>query len=199
MTTSRKTASRRSVPALALEHDARLAARADARRRADAGELAEDRVGLGDLALQRDRDGPGVCDISWRSVSGVPVRDDLPLVDDEDPVADELDLGKDVRREEDRVVLPQVADQLADLHDLPRVEADRRLVEDEDLRLVDERAREADALPVALREVADRLRRDVVDEALLERLVDARLRRRVRGTPQSSARNATYSLTRISG
>ena len=72
------------------------------------------------------------------------------------------------------MVLLQVADQLAHLHDLARIEAHRRLVEDEDHRAVDESRREADPLPVAFREVPDRLFGDVRDEAGLERLADAR-------------------------
>ncbi len=39
--------------------------------------------------------------------------------------------------------------------DLPRVEADGRLVEDQHRGLVDERLGQADALPEALREVAE--------------------------------------------
>jgi len=45
-------------------------------------------------------------------------------------------------------------DQLADLDDLRRVEADRRLVEDQDLRVVQQRAGETDTLPVALGKLA---------------------------------------------
>ena len=49
----------------------------------------------------------------------------------------------------------ELADELADLDDLTRVEADRRLVEHEHRRIVDQRLRQADALPEALGEVAE--------------------------------------------
>ena len=60
--------------------------------------------------------------------------------------ADRLDLGHDVRREQDRVPLAQLADQGADLADLDRVEPGRRLVEDQDVGVVDHRLGQPDAL-----------------------------------------------------
>ena len=61
------------------------------------------------------------------------------------------------------MVLAERADEVADLDDLLRVEADRGLVEDDDGRIADEGLGDADALPVALREVADEAVLDVVD------------------------------------
>ena len=52
------------------------------------------------------------------------------------------------------MIAGQAADEIAGLDDLLRVEAGGRLVEDQHFRVVNERLREADALPVALRELA---------------------------------------------
>ncbi len=78
--------------------------------------------------------------------------DQPALADDRDPVAGPVDLVDDVRRQEDR---PSVVARLADepeerLLD-ERVEARRRLVEDEQVRPVLERDDQADLLLVALR------------------------------------------------
>ena len=69
------------------------------------------------------------------------------FVDDHDAVAGLGDLGQDVGREDDRVLALERLDQAPDLDDLGRVEADRRLVEDEDLGIVDEGL--GDARPAA--------------------------------------------------
>ena len=76
------------------------------------------------------------------------------LVDDDDALAGLRDLGQDVRAEDDRVVAGEAPDQLARLDDLLRVEAGGRLVEDQHVGVVNQRLGEADALPVALRELA---------------------------------------------
>ncbi|HEY6508301.1 MAG TPA: hypothetical protein VIY56_09830 [Vicinamibacterales bacterium] len=89
-----------------------------------------------------------------RQVVGRVHRHDLALVDDHDARARLTDLGQDVGAQNDRVVSAKLLDQLAGLVDLLRVEAGRRLVEDEHLGVVEQRLREADALPVALRELA---------------------------------------------
>ena len=59
----------------------------------------------------------------------------------------------DVGAQDDGVIARQRLDELADLDDLLRVEPGGRLVEDEDVRVVDQRLREADALLVALGEL----------------------------------------------
>ena len=51
------------------------------------------------------------------------------------------------------MVAGELLDQLTRLDDLLRIEAGGRLVEDQDVRVVDERLRQADALPVAFREL----------------------------------------------
>ncbi len=86
-----------------------------------------------------------------RGVAG----DDLALVDDEHPAADGLDLGKDVGAQDDRMLLAQGADEIARFDDLLRVEADGRLVQDQDGRRPDQGLRNAHALFVALGEVLD--------------------------------------------
>ena len=79
-----------------------------------------------------------------------PLRDDVvALVDDEHPVAGHLDLGQDVARYEDRHAAPQAGDQVADDQDLVRVEADRRLVHDDDRRLGEHGLGDADPLAEA--------------------------------------------------
>ena len=55
-------------------------------------------------------------------------------VDDDDPLANRLDFGQDVRRQQDRVVFPQLGDQGQRFANLDRVEAGGRLVHDEDGR-----------------------------------------------------------------
>ena len=99
-------------------------------------------------------------------VASFPTRADAPsgcpacrpprpsLVDDDDALAGLTDLGKDVRAQDDRVVAAELLDQPARLDDLLRVEAGGRLVEDQHLGVVEQRLREADPLPVALRELA---------------------------------------------
>ena len=78
------------------------------------------------------------------------------LADQADPIGDVLHLGQDVRGEEDRAAaLGGLGDQLVErlLHE--RVEAARRLVEDEQVGVVHERLDEPDLLPVSARELLD--------------------------------------------
>ena len=88
-----------------------------------------------------------------RRVAGL----DLALVQDDDARTGHFHLGQDVGGKQDRVLLAEVLDEVAHLPDLVRVEADGRLVEDEQVRLGDEGFGEADALAVALGKVADDL------------------------------------------
>ena len=68
----------------------------------------------------------------------------------------------------------QLADQGADLADLDRVEARRRLVEDQDVGVVDHRLGQPDPLAVALGELAEDPILDVPQPATLDDLVDRR-------------------------
>ena len=126
-------------------------------------------------------------------------RDDAALVDDDDALAGLRDLRQDVRAEDDRVVAGEAADQIARLDDLLRVEAGGRLVEDQHLGVVDDRLRQADALPVALRQLAAVARRPCRRRACAA----SRRRRascaRATGTPLMRATKSRYSRTRHVG
>ena len=80
-------------------------------------------------------------------VGGRPLRDDLPLVDDPDPVGEDVGLLEVLRREEDRdaVLAPEQRNLFPERRPALRVEAGRRLVEEEDPRAVHERQREIEA------------------------------------------------------
>ncbi len=74
----------------------------------------------------------GFADTLGEVLQGI-LGDDLALVDDDDPLAHIRDLMEDVGGEHHGVVLAQLLDELADFDDLPGVQADRGLVEDQDL------------------------------------------------------------------
>ena len=78
-----------------------------------------------------------------------------PVEQDRDPIGDAFDLGKDVRGDKDRAVAGQGPQQAAQLDDLARVEAVGRLVEHQQLGLVQHGLGDRDALPVAARQPAD--------------------------------------------
>ena len=109
-----------------------------------------------------------------------PVDPDQPaLADDRDPVAGLLDLGQDVAREEDRAALGlRLADDLVERLLDERVEARRRLVEDQQVGPVLERDDQADLLLVALRVLAELAARVDVEARDQLGLVDADRRRR---------------------
>src|SRR5437763_9762243 len=77
------------------------------------------------------------------------VGDHPPLRDDERLLAGSGDLGKDVGGEYDGVLARERLDELAHLYDLCRIETDGGLVEDEHLRIAEQRLRQPDALPLA--------------------------------------------------
>ena len=89
------------------------------------------------------------------SFSGESSAFELAVIDDRDAVAQLVGFVHVVRRDEHR----QVALRLDPLQHLPhgdardRIEAGRRLVEEEDARLVHQAARDLDAPPHAAREV----------------------------------------------
>ena len=89
---------------------------------------------------------------------------------------DRLDLGQDVRREQHGVLHGEALDELAHVDALQRVEAARRLVEDQDLRVRQERHREAGALAQTAREVADEVARAVLEADALQHRGDAQPR-----------------------
>ena len=84
---------------------------------------------------------------------------------DFDAIADRLDLRQYVRRQDHAVLIAQLANQRADLTNLIRIQANRGLVEDDHVRLVDDGLSDADALLVTLRQRADQPVADVLDAA----------------------------------
>ena len=90
------------------------------------------------------------------------VGDQLAAADDDDAAAGRLHLGEDVRRQDDRLLAADLLDERPDLDDLVGVEAARRLVEDDDVRVVQHRlrqARRAGGSPSTARRPACRRRR----------------------------------------
>lgn len=90
---------------------------------------------------------------------------DLPAIDDDDAVASHLHFRQDVGGNEDGVGLAEVADEFADLADLVGIEAIGGLVENEQLGIVDEGIRQADALAEAFGEGFDHFAADVAKAA----------------------------------
>ena len=73
--------------------------------------------------------------------------EDLSAVHDRHARAQLLELGKDVAADEDRLAQgSELSEQLAQFHACPRVEARRGLIEQQDLRVVDEGVRETETL-----------------------------------------------------
>ena len=63
-------------------------------------------------------------------------RFDPPFVDDDHARASHLDLGQNVGRKQNRVLFAQILDQLPHLADLIRIEADRRFIQNQQIRFV---------------------------------------------------------------
>src|SRR5262249_34483982 len=78
-------------------------------------------------------------------------RRDLTLVDNDDAVAKSLDLGKDMGAQNDGVAAAEAPDELADLDDLPGIEAHCGFVQNQQLRIVDQRLGNADPLAESFR------------------------------------------------
>ena len=126
-------------------------------------------------------------------------RDHPSVVDDDDALAGLRDLGQDVGAQDDGVIARQAADQVAGLDDLLGVEAGGRLVQDQDVGVVDERLGQPDALPVALRQLAAVPVRHVGHVRALQDGVDALACRSFDGTPLMRATKSRYSRTVMSG
>ena len=143
-TARRKTAARGSAPGGALEREAPgplagVGAARTPRTPVDLRQRLGHAVGRG-LELDRHRDLPLQ---ALAQLVGAAFGDDPAAIDDQHPAAEQLDLGQDVGREQQGVLASELADQLADGDDLLRVEPDGRLVEDQDLRVVEDRRRRA--------------------------------------------------------
>src|SRR5713226_2624962 len=79
---------------------------------------------------------------------------DAAVVDNHHPVTDLRDLRQYMRRKHDRAVARKAAYEFANLVNLSRVESDRRLVEHQHRRVMNQRLRKPYTLAVALRELA---------------------------------------------
>ncbi len=87
------------------------------------------------------------------SSSTVPTPISRPGGEDPDPVADRLDLGQQVAREQDRqpALVDEPAQELEDLDDAERVDRRGRLVEDQQVGRLDQRIGDAEPLAHAAR------------------------------------------------
>ena len=94
------------------------------------------------------------------------------MVDDHHAIAEQLDLGQDVRRQNKRRLPRQVTNQLADSDDLLRVETHRRLVQNENLGLMQDRGRQTHPLAVAFGQRADDLPFHFLQKTALDHLAD---------------------------
>ena len=119
---------------------------------------------------------------------GRPLGDDLALVDDPDPVREDVRLLEVLRRQEDGdAFLPaQAGDLLPERRAALRVETGRRLVEEEDARHVDEREREVEAALHPARVARHLPVAGVREPDALEELVGLRLPLVLRGRPGAS-------------
>src|SRR5206468_3300587 len=81
--------------------------------------------------------------------------DDVSAIDDDHAVADDAHLMEDVRRQQNRALASQLADEVTDLDHLVRIETDGRLVENQQRWLGNERLGETDPLSITLGQLAD--------------------------------------------
>src|SRR5262249_42196555 len=93
--------------------------------------------------------------------------------DDDDTLAGVLDFAQDMRAENDRVFAREMLQQLADFDDLLGIETAGGFIEDQDIGVVDDGLREADALAVAFGELRDELAAHVAERAALDDFVYA--------------------------
>ncbi len=101
-------------------------------------------------------------------------RGDHPAaVEDDHAVADPLDLGQQVRVEDHRgAAIARRADDGADVRSPDRIERRGRLIEQDQLRLAEQRDAQPEALLHALGEAADRVPGTIREPDPVERLVD---------------------------
>ncbi len=127
-------------------------------------------------ALSRDdTHGDGaVVGCAAEQILGGAVGDDAALVDDDGAGADGFDFFQDVGGDDDRLVGGHLADELADVVLLVRIEAVGRLVHDQNLGVVQDGLGNADAALEAFRERFDALIENTAEAGLLDRGGDAR-------------------------
>ena len=125
-------------------------------------------------------------------------RDHLALADDDHLLADLLHFRQNVRAENDGVIAGEAFDQRPGFGNLLRIEARGRLIEDQHVRVVNDGLREADALPVAFRQLLDQF---LLTSATAQRSLTSstRLAISLRAIPFSLPTKVRYSPTSISG
>ena len=152
VTTARARSLRTSCPvALSTSYPTTASRRSDSTTRVTPGRRPNTAAASAPGAdLQVHRLGPAE---PCGEIGGRVNRHDAPFVDDDDAVAGLRDFRKDVRAEDDRVVAGELLDELARLDDLFGIEAGRRFIQDEHVRIVNDRLRQPDPLAVALRQL----------------------------------------------
>ncbi len=127
-------------------------------------------------------------------------RDDPSGIDDRDPVAHELDLGQEVRVQEDgRAAIACGADDPPDVGPAHRIERRRRFVEHDELRLAEQGDAEAESLLHALRERPDEVVGSVGQPDRIERGRDLGRRAPAARSPASAQWSAATSRARSHG
>ena len=139
--------------------------------RLDARHIADDRGDLRHVALDLQLQPQIAAGAAFEILDRIDSAD-LALVDDDDALTDRSHLREDMRREDDRMLAGEILDQIADLHDLRRVKADRRLIENEEFRIAEQRLRKAATLPVALGKIADDAALHIGDAQTLHCVLD---------------------------
>jgi hypothetical protein len=76
----------------------------------------------------------------------MPVGEEGSVVNDRDARRDALDVGADVCRKDDDAVAGHLAQEGSQPNPLLRIQARRRLVDDQESRIVEQRLRDSDAL-----------------------------------------------------
>ncbi len=127
------------------------------------------------------------------------VATSLPLIDNQHLLAGGFNFRQDVGAEDDGVVAREGLDQVAGIDGLLRIETGGRLVEDQNIGVMDDGLGEPYALAVTFGQLADKLVLHVGDVAALADLVDAAVQVRARRALSGARRKSRYSPTSISG
>ncbi len=75
------------------------------------------------------------------------VEDHPPIVDEQNPVGDSIDLLKNVGRDQNGFTAPELLDVVPEMPDLIGIQSGGGLVHDQNFRIVKERLGETDPLP----------------------------------------------------
>ncbi len=127
------------------------------------------------------------------------VVDQPAFVDEHHAAGDRLDFLQNVRRQQNRLAFAQAADRVADVANLVGIRAGRRLVQNQHVGLVQQHLGHADALPIALRELADRLADHAAQRAQVDDLVDPLAACKRPLSPRASAKNSSRPRGVMSG